>query len=214
MKNNLAYFPVDNLLSKGFYTPAEPLKRSLQTYAQEIDKNIRQVLSLAKSQLLNLIVQPDPPFKKSPHKLVGTVVTNLEDLGKKLSFEDVVLNGFANSIIRKLKRLFETGLCVVKFSVKGKVIKLTAIKELIVFCILQQLIYPALNIYQPGSVVLVIRYQKTKIGIELTRERNSQPLILDIEEMVKLKQRLKSIGGTISYKGQQWEALQIVINCD
>jgi hypothetical protein len=49
-------------------------------------------------------------------------------------------------------------------------------------------------------VALVVRYQKNKIGIELTRERNNQPLILDIEELVKLKQRLKSIGGTISIK--------------
>jgi hypothetical protein len=44
-------------------------------------------------------------------------------MGKKLSSEDVVINGFANSIIRKLKRLFETRFCVVMFSVKGKVIK-------------------------------------------------------------------------------------------
>ena len=48
----------------------------------------------------------------------------------------------------------------------------------------------------------------------MTRERNNQPLILDIEEMVKLKQRLKTIGGTISYKGQQWETLTIVLNVD
>ena len=208
----MAYFPVDNLLTKEFYTPAEPLKGPLQIYSQEIDNNIRQVLSLAKSQLLSLTAHQNPLFKKNPYNLVGTVVTNLEDLGKKLSFEDVVINGFANSIIRKLKRLFETGFCVIKFSVKGKVIKLEAIKELKVFCILQQLIYPALNIYHPGSVVLVVRYQKTKIEIELTRERNNQPLILDIAEMVKLKQRLKTINGIISYKGQKWETLKIVIH--
>ena len=212
MKNTAAYFPVDNLLTKGFYKPAKPLKGSFQIYSREIDDNIRQVLSLAKLQLLSLTVQQDPPFKKNPYKLVGTVVTNLEDLGKKLSCEDVVINGFADSIIRKLKRLFETGFCVVKFSVRGKVIKLEPIKELVIFCILQQLIYPGLNIYDPGTVALVVRYQKNKIGIELTRERNNQPLILDIEEMVKLKQRLKSIGGAISYKGQQWETLKIIVN--
>jgi hypothetical protein len=151
MKNNLAYFPADNVCTKGFYTPAEPLKGSFQIYSREIDENIRQVLSLVKLQLLNLTIQQDPPFKKKPYKLVGTIVTNLEDFRKKLSFEDVIINGFANSIIRELKRLFETGLCIVKFSVRGKVIKLEAIKELVVFCILQQLIYPGLNIYDPGT---------------------------------------------------------------
>ena len=212
MKNNVALLPEDSLLTERSYALPEPVKSSLEIYSREIDKNMRQVLTLAKSQLLSLTVQQDPPFKKNPYKLVGTVVTNLEDLGKKLSCEDVVINGFADSIIRILKRLFETGFCVVKFSVRGKVIKLEPIKELVIFCILQQLIYPGLNIYDPGTVALVVRYQKNKIGIELTRERNNQPLILDIEEMVKLKQRLKSIGGTISYKGQQWETLKIIVN--
>jgi len=213
MKKNVALLPVDNLLTKRSFTQPAPLKSSLEIHSREIDKNIRKVLRLTKSQLLSLTVQQTPTFKK-PYQLVGTVVTNLEDMGKKLSSEDVVTNGFANSIIRKLKRLFETGFCAVTFSVKGKVIKLEAIKELVVFCILQQLIYPVLNIYHPGSVVLIVRYQKTRIEIELTRERNNRPLILDIADMVKLKQRLKTIGGTISYKGQQWETLIIVLDVD
>ena len=214
MKNNVAFLRVDNLLTKRSYTAPEPPKSFLQIYSREIDENIRQVLSLAKSQLLSLTVQQDPPFKKKPYQLVGTVVTNLEDLGKKLSFEDVVINGFANSIMTKLKRLFESGFCVARFSVKGKVIKLESVKELVVFCILQQLIYPVLNIYDPGTVGLIVRYQKNKVGIELTRERNNQPFILDIEELAKLKKRLKTIGGIISYKGQQWETLKIVLNID
>ena len=82
MKNNVAYFPVDNPLTKGFYTRAEPLKGPLQIYSREIDKNIQQVLSLAKAQLLSLTVHQDLSLKKNPDQLVGTVVRNLEDWGK------------------------------------------------------------------------------------------------------------------------------------
>lgn len=139
-------------------------------------------------------------------------VPNLSDLEGKLSFGDIARIGFANSIKAKLKGLIKTGCCVVKFSVKGKAIKLEPITEFSIFSILEQLIYPCLNIHSPGTLMLSVRYQKTRIEIELTREINSQPLILDIEELVKLKQRSKSINGTICYNGEQWQTLKMVIN--
>jgi hypothetical protein len=124
----------------------------------------------------------------------------------------VVINGFANSIVTVLKHLFETGFCIPRFSEKGKPVKLKSVKELVLFCILQQLIYPVLNVYDPGIVELDIRYKKNKVEIEIFRESNRQPWISDIEELVSLKQRLIQVGGTISYKRQQWHILKMVIS--
>jgi hypothetical protein len=59
---------------------------------------------------------------------------------------------------------------------------------------------------------LDIRYKKNKVEIEIFRESNRQPWISDIEELVSLKQRLIQVGGTISYKRQQWHILKMVIS--
>ncbi|HEX6848737.1 MAG TPA: hypothetical protein VF144_17250 [Chitinophagaceae bacterium] len=207
MKNNVAYLPKTGLRITESYAPVEPVNSPLQAYSQEIISNLRQVLSLARLQLMSISVKVNPSFKKNPGHLVGGVVTNLEEMEKRFSFEDIEKNGFANSMIIKLKRLAEAGFCIMEYSVKGKFIRLGAIKELAVFCILQQLIYPCLNIFEPAALLLSVHYEKSRIGIELTRTRNQKPLILDIEELVKLKQRLKPIGGKISYKGQCWNTL-------
>jgi hypothetical protein len=67
------------------------------------------------------------------------------------------------------------------------------------------LLYPVLKYLSPGIVALVVRYQKTRIEIELTRERNNQPLIFGYRRISETKSSgLKTIGGTISYKGRQW----------
>jgi len=211
MKNDKAYLPATRLLTTEFYTPAEPVNSRVQFYSQEIINNLRLVLSLSRSQLMSLSVKVNPSFKKNPGHLVGGVVTNLEEMEKRLSFENIEKYGFANSMIIKLKRLAQAGFCIVEYSVNGKFLRLGTIKELAVFCILQQLIYPYLNIYQPVALLLSVHYGKSRIGIELTMTRNQKPLILDIEELVKLKQRLKPIGGKISYKGQCWNTLKIDI---
>ena len=219
MKNELAYFPGTpinkgyNFLTEDFLPRTEIQKGSLQIYSMEICENIGHILTLAQLQLLSLPANGQDPEKiPCSQKLIEKVITKLTTLERQLSFEDVVINGFANSIITVLRRLFETGFCVPRFSEKGKPIKLRSVKELVVFCILQQLIYPVLNVYDPGIVVLDIRYKKDKVEIEIYRESNKRALILDIEELAKLKKRLKPAGGTIGYKNQRWHILKMVIN--
>src|SRR5688500_3602081 len=219
MKNELAYFPVTrmskryNFLTEDFLFPTEKQKGSLQIYSREISENIGQMLSLARFQLSGLPVNGEYPGKLTcSSKPVGQVIAKLAELEKQLSFEDVVSNAFANSLITVLKRLFETGFCVPRYSESGKTVKLNSVKELVVFCILQQLIYPVLNVHEPGLIVLDIRYQADKVEIEILRQLGKRALILDIGELVKLKQRLKPAGGTIRYKGEQWHILKMVIN--
>lgn len=211
MKNNVAHLPPTGLLTNEYYTPVDPVNGSLQFYSQEIVDNLRQVLGLVRSQLISLSVKLNPSVNNNPVHLVEGVVASIGEMGKGLSCKDIEKNGFANAMIIKMKRLAGAGFCIAEYSVNGKFIKLGAIKELAVFCILQQLIYPCLSIYEPAALLLSVNYGKNRIVIELTRTRSKKPLIVDIEELVKLKQRLKPIGGTISYKGQCWDTLIIEI---
>lgn len=204
----------NDLLNEELYSRIEIQERSLQSYAKEIFENIGQVLSLVKLQILGLQVEDtNIPGKISDSgKLLGKAIADLRNLTKQLSPDEIIKHGFAQAITCELKRLSNAGFCDAQFSVKGDYIKLKSVKELVVFCVLQQLIYPVLNLYESGLIKLSIRYHEDKIAIEIKREFKGEPLLLDIEEMVNFKQRLKTIDGSIRYKNRDWHILQLVIN--
>jgi len=95
---------------------------------------------------------------------------------------------------------------------EGSFVSIDEVKELVVFCILQQITYPVLDIYDPGFIRLNVQYLRTRIEIEITRVFKEQPLHLNLEEMAKFKQRLSTINSSISYKNQNWNTLQLTIN--
>ena len=181
-------------------------ERSLQVYSKEIFENIGQVLSLVKLQLQTESKIPEPG------KLLGKAITDLRNLTKQLSPDEIIKNGFGYAINCELKRLSEAGFCRMEFCEEGSFINLEDVKELVAFCILQQLTYPVLDIYHPGFIRMNVQYLRTSIEIEVTRIFKEVPLPLNIEEMANFKQRLSTINSSISYKNQNCNTLQITIN--
>ncbi len=199
------------LIKEELNSRIEIQQRSLQAYSKEIFENIGQVLSLVKLQLQTENKNSTNKIS-DPGKLLGKAIADLRNLTKQLTPDEIIKNGFAYAIHCELKRLSEAGFCRIEFSERGELINLDEVKELVVFCVLQQLAYPVLDIYQPGSIRINIGYQENKIEIEVTREFKEEPLLLDIEEMAKFKQRLNTINSSISYKDSNWTTLQIIIN--
>jgi signal transduction histidine kinase len=202
------------LIREEMISRIEIQQRSLDTYSREIFENVGQVLSLVKLQLLTL--QNDERKRSGDMtdsgKLLGKAITDLRNLTKQLSPDEVIKNGFGHSISWELKRLDEAGFCRVDLSVDGNVISMNEAKELVTFCILQQLTYPLLDIYQPGSVQINIHYKRSKIEIEVKREFKQESLLLNTEDIATLNQRLKTINGSIGYKKNANDILQIIIN--
>ena len=194
------------LIKEELNSRIEIQERSLQAYSKEIFDNIGQVLSLVKLQL-----QTENKMAE-PGKLLGKAITDLRNLTKQLSPDEIIRHGFAHAIKCELKRLNEAGFCRMEFSEKGNFVNLEDVKELVVFCVLQQLTYPLLSIYHPGFICMNVQYFGSKIEIGVTREFKAEPLLLNIEEMAKFKQRLNTINSSISYKNQDWNTLQITIN--
>jgi len=202
------------LLKEELSSRIEIQQRSLQAYSREIFDNIAQVLSLVKFQLSNF--QDDGKAEQQkindPGKLLGKAISDLRNLTKQLSPDEIIKKGFASSIHYELKRLSEAGFCKINFSIKGKATELECVKELVVFCILQQLAYPVLNIHDPGVSDIQIHYLKDKIVIEIIREFNGELLLLNADELEKFNQRLRTIDSTIEYKPGHKKTLQITIN--
>jgi hypothetical protein len=194
------------LIKEELNSRIEIQERSLQAYSKEIFENIGQVLSLVKLQLQTENKTPEPG------KLLAKVIADLRNLTKQLSPDEIIKNGFGYAINCELKRLSEAGFCRIEFCEEGSFVKLDEVKELVVFCILQQLTYPVLDIYHPGFIRMNVQYLRTRIEIEVTRVFKNEPLHLNIEEMTKFKQRLSTINSVISYKNQNWNTLQLTIN--
>jgi len=199
------------LIKEELNSRIEIQQRSLQAYSKEIFENVGQVLSLVKLQLQTENENSIGKISESG-RLLGKAIADLRNLTKQLSPDEIIKNGFAHAINCELKRLNEAGFCRAEFFENGDFISLDEVNELVVFCVLQQLTYPILNIYHPGLIRMNIQYQENKIEIEVTREFKEEPLLLDIEEMAKFKQRLSTINSWISYKDQNWSTLQIIIN--
>ena len=217
MKYDLVFLPMKRtkktirLLKEELNSRIEIQQRSLQAYSKEIFENVGQVLSLVKLQLQTENENSIGKISESG-RLLGKAIADLRNLTKQLSPDEIIKNGFAHAINCELKRLNEAGFCRAEFFENGDFISLDEVNELVVFCVLQQLTYPILNIYHPGLIRMNIQYQENKIEIEVTREFKEEPLLLDIEEMAKFKQRLSTINSWISYKDQNWSTLQIIIN--
>jgi signal transduction histidine kinase len=189
-------------------------QRSLQAYSREIFENIGQVLSLVKFQLSSLDSEETTAKKKAAEsgKLLGKAISDLRNLTKQLTPDEIIKKGFASSIHYELKRLSEAEFCKINFKIKGKPINLDEVKELVVFCILQQLTYPVLDIHAPGTIDMQIHYKNGQIEVEIIREFNKELLLLNNEELEKLNQRLETINSSVQYKSGEKRILQITIN--
>ena len=217
MKYDMAYLTMKrtkktiSLIKEELNSRIEIQQRSLEAYSKEIFENVGQVLSLVKLQLQAENENATGKISESG-KLLGKAIADLRNLTKQLSPDEIIKKGFAYAINCELKRLSEAGICRFEFSEENDLISLEEVKELVVFCVLQQLSYPVLNIYHPGFIRIKTRYHENKIEIEVTREYKKEHLLLDIEEMAKFKQRLNTINSSISYKNPTWNELQIIIN--
>ena len=220
MNYDLAYAPMKQTkkttraLREELNSRIEIQERALQAYSKEIFENIGQVLSLVKLQLSGL-QEEDKNYTGTAGesgKLLAKAIADLRSLTKQLSPDEIIKKGFAHAISCELKRLNETGFCQAEVSVAGNFMNLEEVKELVVFCVLQQLTYPILNIHHPGLIRMNIGYKKNKIEIEVTREYRGEPLYLNIQEMAKFKQRLTTIDSLISFRDQDWNTLKLTIN--
>jgi signal transduction histidine kinase len=202
------------LLKEELNSRIEIQQRSLQTYSREIFDNVAQVLSLVKFQLSGLHGDGNAKQDKTsdPGKLLGKAIVDLRNLTKQLSPDEIIKKGFVASIHYELQRLSEAGFCKINLDVKGKPIILDEVKELVVFCILQQLAYPVLDIHDPGTINLKIHYRKGTIQSEIMREFKGELLFLNSGEFETLNQRLRTIQSSIGSKEVDKRLLQLTIN--
>src|SRR5687768_156592 len=144
--------PEEHLHEEELYSRLEIQERALKMYTKEIYENIGQVLSLAKLQLFGLQVEEAKTAEtiQDSGKLVGKAITDLRNLTRQLSPEEIIRKGFAYAVCDELKRLTEARLCNAVFRVTGNYFSLGDVKELVAFNVLQKLIFPVLDINHPG----------------------------------------------------------------
>jgi two-component system NarL family sensor kinase len=142
----------------------------LKAFAREIYENVGQILSLAKLQLHTVNLKEKTESEKvieSSGKLLEKAIRDLRNLARQLSPKEVIQKGFAYAMEYELHRLEESGFCKTSFMMQGNLHRFDNIKELVLFCSLQQIINSALQEDRAENLEFEICYNKQMMKSEL-----------------------------------------------
>ncbi len=188
--------------------------RSLHTYAKEIYENIAQILSLARLQLAGLQNNQGNVLQAAADtgKLVGKAIIDLRNLTKQASPELIIKKGFAEGIYTELNRLKVSGLCTVDFSITGNFFSLDEIKELVTFCVIQQLLGSFLDYPELQRITIGIHYGRKKVSVRIKSDGPCANKMVPEEDWNEIKKRISLIDGTIKKLAQPKKILHLIIN--
>lgn len=143
-------------------TQIEVQDQTLNYISTEIHDNITQVLSFVKLSLAGLVSSADAGKKAKiteVRELVAQTITDLRDLSKSLSFEQVGSLGLVKTIEREAERINKSGLLEVSLDKEGKEYPLGQQRELVLFRIFQETLNNTLKHAKAKHMKIVLHYQ-------------------------------------------------------
>jgi hypothetical protein len=164
--------------------------QALRIVKKEIYENIGQLLVLAKINLSfgDNDIQPIDDKVISPSFLISKAINELRELAKQPTPEQVRKEGFVDSIGHVLQRLEKTGLYSTKFIIEGDRYLLSDSRELIFFCILQDIVLQLVSLEVFHDSILRVDYRPTEISILVLFEashKHSSPIETYLDNLTK-----------------------------
>jgi two-component system NarL family sensor kinase len=145
-------------------------EQTMHNISQEIHDNIGQMLSLANLQL-TAVELPDDPFTTSrierSMELVSKVITDLRDLSKTLSPEDLLRRGLSAAISFDLDLMQRPKVLATEFRLTGDEQRLDASKEIVVYRIVQQALNNVLKHAEASSVQVSLNYSLESLSVSI-----------------------------------------------
>jgi signal transduction histidine kinase len=130
-------------------TQIEVQEQTLNYISQELHDNIGQVLSFVKLNLGTAGTIPDQQKKQrkidESRELVAQVITDLRNLSKSLSFQQISQYGLLKAIELEVERVNKSGLLKTETVVSGEAYSLGEQRELVLFRIFQESLNNALK---------------------------------------------------------------------
>lgn len=151
-------------------TQLEIKEQTMQNISQEIHDNIGQVLSLANLQL-TAIELPGNPYAtgkiEKSMELVSKVITDLRDLSKTLSPENIARTGLREAIRFDLELMERSGVFTTSFEVAGIEKRLDVSKEIIIYRIVQQALNNILKHAKATSIKISLNYSEERLSMSI-----------------------------------------------
>ena len=129
-------------------TQIEVQEQTLNYISQELHDNIGQVLSFVKLNLGTTANMEDQQKQRKINEsrdLLAQVITDLRDLSKSLSFQQISKYGLVQAMTIETDRVNKSGLIKINIDVKGSPYSLGEQRELVLFRIFQESLNNALK---------------------------------------------------------------------
>jgi two-component system, NarL family, sensor kinase len=211
--NNLKLDFERNLLK----TQIEIQEQTFDTISKEIHDNISLSLTLAKLNLNTLPWVDIPETRNSVDasiSLIGTSISQLNDLSKTLSPEVIGNIGLTKSIKIEVEKIVRMAHLKIEYTVKGEPIFLSCEKELIIFRIIQESFNNIIKHAKASRVLVELNYCDHFLDI-LVKDNGigfirtaSKPAGAGIHNM---QTRVKSFGGRFLLETKPNKGTQILI---
>jgi signal transduction histidine kinase len=142
-------------------TQIEVQEQTLSYISQELHDNIGQVLSFIK---LNLGTTPSLAEEKKQRKidesrdLLAQVISDLRDLSKSLSFQQIKQFGLVRAMLIEMERINKSGLIKINMDISGDSYSLGEQRELVLFRIFQEALNNTLKYSHAINMVIRLAF--------------------------------------------------------
>ena len=158
-----------------FKTQLEIQEQTFQHISREIHDNITLSLTLAKLHLHTLDInnrETAATKVDTSIELVSKTITQLSDISKGLNAEVIIEQGLLRAVEDEIKRIEQTGIFCIHYSVSGEPVYLDAKKELIIFRIIQEAFNNIIKHAEAKKTELSLHYYHSQLYITISDDGN------------------------------------------
>lgn len=152
-------------------TQIEVQEQTLNYISQELHDNIGQVLSFVKLNLgttANMEEQQKQRKINESRDLLAQVISDLRDLSKSLSFQQISKYGLVKAMHIEIERVNKSGLIKINMDVKGTPYSLGEQRELVLFRIFQESLNNALKYAHALHLSVNLLYAEELFNLTIT----------------------------------------------
>jgi signal transduction histidine kinase len=152
-------------------TQIEVQEQTLSYISQELHDNIGQVLSFIKLNLgtVSLLTEEKKQRKIDESRdLLAQAISDLRDLSKSLSFQQIKQFGLVRAMIIEMERINKSGLIKITLEVTGDPYSLGEQRELVLFRIFQEALNNALKYAHALNLVINLSFTAQLFTLNIT----------------------------------------------
>jgi len=152
-------------------TQIEVQEQTLSYISQELHDNIGQVLSFIKLNLgtTSLLAEEKKQRKIDESRdLLAQVISDLRDLSKSLSFQQIKQFGLVRAMIIEMERINKSGLIKIALEVNGDPCSLGEQRELVLFRIFQEALNNALKYAHALNFIINLSFTPELFTLNIT----------------------------------------------